>query len=82
MQARTGDTKRKGRKIDFTPLAYETDIIKDRDYLLHLPNGETACLSYDDGEGPTLHVVLLPGDKKTFIDTKNMNLYCDAEELR
>lgn len=74
--------KAKRRAIKFKPLAYEAEILNDRDYLLHLPNGETACVMFDDTEGPTLHVIMWPGDRKTFIDAKNRYPYLDAEKLR
>lgn len=77
-RARTSKT----RKIGFRPLAYEAEILNERDYLLHLPNGETVSVMYDDNEGPTLHVILWPGDTKTFIDAKNKQVYNNAEDLR
>lgn len=69
-------------EMQLRPLAFEADIVKERDYLLHLPNGETACVYYSEEHGPTLFVGLWPGEEKTFIDARNKHRFEQAHELR
>ena len=75
-------SKTRRRKVDLRPLAYETDIVKDKDYLLHLPNGETVHVYYNDNNGPMLSITPWPGESKTYIRVRNQHTYSDAEEMR
>jgi hypothetical protein len=68
--------------MQLKPLAFEARIKKDCDYLLHLPNGETAYVAYTEDQGPTLFVGLWPGEEKTFIDARNKHKFDEAHELR
>lgn len=77
-----GASKTRKRKLNFIPVAYEAEIFKDRDYLLHLPNGETVCVAYDDEEGPTFHVIMWPGENKTYIEAQNHSHFENAGEMR
>jgi hypothetical protein len=82
MRTRAKVSKTRVHDFDFTPLAYEAEIVKSRDYLLHLPNGETVCLSYDEDHGPVLSVTMWPGENKTFINVRNQHVYQNAEDMR
>ena len=76
-------SRTKRRKVNLRPLAFETDIIKDKDYLLHLPNGETVHLYYtDDDNGPKLSINTWPGENKTYIRVSNQHTYGNVEEMR
>lgn len=72
----------KRRSVDFAAIAYETQIAKDRDYLLHLPNGETVWLAYSDEEGPIVEVGMWPGEEKTYIEVRNDWRHVSYEHLR
>lgn len=74
--------KHRDRGSFFRPFAYEADIAKDHDYLLHLPNGETAHLMYSEDQSPTLSVAMWPGEDKTYIDARNQRKYVNAEQMR
>ncbi len=67
---------------DFTAIAYETDVAKDCDYLLHMPNGETMWLECTDEEGPTIKVGMWPGDDETYIEVRNDWRYVNNKDLR
>lgn len=70
------------KRAKLKPFAYEVEIVKDHDYMLNLPNGETACLFYTEENGPTLSLVMWPGENKTYIDARNNGRYARPEELR
>lgn len=75
-------SKRNTRRAKLKAFAYEVKIVSDIDYMLKLPNGETACLAYSEDQGPTLSLVMWPGENKTYIEVRNKRQFEHAEELR
>ena len=74
--------ERQTKRVNLLPIAYEADIIKDKDYLLHLPNGETAWLTYSEKNGPTLYIGMWPGEDKTYIEARNQRRHMHQEVMR
>lgn len=66
------------RKLEFTPITFETEISKGCNYLITLPNGETVWLMYSE-EGSTLSVSMYSSNDKTYIEVLNKQRGCSAD---
>lgn len=74
------------RRLDFTPVTFESEMVKDCNYLIVLPNGEIAWLMYSNEEGPTLSVSMSSPQDKTYIEVLNGHCCCphyeDLDDMR